>query len=121
MPLCVSLLASIYLNLLTRRAISSPEQHYEQLVTGTSLDPKDVQAAFDNLQPVSPDLFIGAWKGANVNTNHPTEAKLTGMRWAGKTFRSTEDVDPIMVYDEDDKRTWNAEWGHARVSLPSSI
>lgn len=38
------------------------------------------------------------------------------MKWAGKKFRSTEDVDPIMVYDEDEKRIWNPDWGHARVS-----
>ena len=56
-----------------------------------------------------------------MNTGHPTEEKLTGMRWAGKTFRSTEDVDPIMVYKEDGERVWNADWGHARVSLPCFI
>lgn len=82
-----------------------------------NLSPPDVLAAFDKLRPVKPEQFIGSWKGANVNTNHPTEAKLTGMRWAGKDFRSTEDVDPIMVYREDGERGWNESWGHARVSL----
>lgn len=51
-----------------------------------------------------------------MNTGHPTEDKLTGMRWAGKTFRSTEDVDPIMVYNDNGERVWNEAWGHARVS-----
>lgn len=53
---------------------------------------------------------------SNVNTGHPTEDKLSGMKWAGKDFRSTEDVDPIMVYKDDGSRVWNESWGHARVS-----
>lgn len=72
-------------------------------------------AAFDKLKPVAPEKFIGSWKGSNVNVGHPTEDKLSGMNWAGKDFRSTEDVDPIMVY-KDGARTWNPDWGHARVS-----
>jgi hypothetical protein len=95
---------------------SSPEQHYEQLVAGKNLSGDDVQAAFDNLQPIKPEHFFGTWEGANVNTGHPTEEKLTGMNWAGKTFRSTEDVDPIEVYQENGERVWNPDWGHARVS-----
>ncbi|OGE56622.1 hypothetical protein PENARI_c003G09986 [Penicillium arizonense] len=93
----------------------SPEQHYEQLVAGKNLSGDDVQAAFDNLQPIKPEHFFGTWKGANVNTGHPTEEKLTGMNWAGKTFRSTEDVDPIEVYQENGERVWNPDWGHARL------
>jgi hypothetical protein len=96
---------------------SSPEQHYEQLIAGTNLAADNVQAAFDSLEPIQPEQFTGTWKGASVNTGHPTEETLTGMKWAGKTFRSTEDVDPIMVYKEDGERVWNADWGHARVSL----
>ena len=51
-----------------------------------------------------------------MNTGHPTEERLTSMKWAGKTFRSTEDVDPIEVYQENGERVWNLDWGHARVS-----
>lgn len=83
---------------------------------GQNLSNEAVLAAFDKLQPVAPEKFVGSWKGANVNTGHPTEAKLSGMKWAGKDFRSTEDVDPIMVYKEDGSRVWNESWGHARVS-----
>ncbi|KAJ5594656.1 uncharacterized protein N7459_000864 [Penicillium hispanicum] len=94
---------------------SSPEQEYIELVKGKNLNPEDVLAAFDKLQPVAADKFVGSWKGANVNTNHPTEEKLTSMAWAGKDFRSTEDVDPIMVTKEDGSRVWNESWGHARL------
>lgn len=93
----------------------TPEQTYVDLVKGQNLSSEDVLAAFDKLQPVAPEKFVGSWKGANVNTGHPTEAKLSGMKWAGKDFRSTEDVDPIMVYKEDGSRVWNESWGHARL------
>lgn len=43
------------------------------------------------------------------------------MRWAGKRFHSTEDVDPVIVYDAEHKRTWNADWGHARVCGTMSL
>ncbi|KAJ5119401.1 hypothetical protein N7448_010070 [Penicillium atrosanguineum] len=95
--------------------MSTPEQQYASLVKGQNLSTDDVLAAFDKLKPVKPEQFVGSWKGANVNTNHPTEGKLTGMGWAGKDFRSTEDVDPIMVTDESGKRVWNESWGHARL------
>lgn len=52
-----------------------------------------------------------------MRTNHVLESQLTGMHWAGKDFRSTEDVDPIMVYNEDGERIWANQWGHARVSI----
>ncbi|KAJ5152689.1 uncharacterized protein N7482_009167 [Penicillium canariense] len=93
----------------------TPEQEYQELVQRTDLSCDEVLAVFDKLKPVEPEQFIGTWIGANVNTNHPTEEKLTKMRWAGKTFRSAEDVDPIMVYKEDGSRAWNEDWGHARL------
>ncbi|KAJ5151670.1 hypothetical protein N7492_009965 [Penicillium capsulatum] len=93
----------------------TPEQSYAELVKGKNLSSEDVLAAFDKLKPVAPEKFVGSWKGANVNTGHPTEDKLSGMKWAGKDFRSTEDVDPIMVYKDDGSRVWNESWGHARL------
>jgi hypothetical protein len=108
---------SIFLEISSDMHKSTPEQQYQDLVKGQNLSPDDILAVFDKLKPVPPEQFIGSWKGANVNTNHPTEAKLTGMGWAGKDFRSTEDVDPIMVYRDDGSRVWNESWGHARVSF----
>lgn len=81
-----------------------------------NVDEKELLALFDQLKPVAPEKFIGSWTGANVNTNHPTEKKLDDLRWAGKDFRSTEDVDPIVVYNDAGAREWNQSWGHARVS-----
>jgi hypothetical protein len=41
------------------------------------------------------------------------------MSWLGKNFRSTEDVDPIVV-SKDGKRECDENWGHAIVSNPIS-
>ncbi|KAJ5633306.1 hypothetical protein N7490_009645 [Penicillium lividum] len=92
-----------------------PEEEYVQLVARKNITEQEYLAVFDKLKPVPAEKFIGSWKGANVNSNHPTEEKLTEMRWAGKDFRSTEDVDPIMVLNDKDERTWNESWGHARL------
>ncbi|KAJ5171633.1 hypothetical protein N7492_004226 [Penicillium capsulatum] len=116
MPLFVTIyLLRVVSHPLTCLASSTPEQSYLELVQGKSPSSEEVLAVFDQLQPVTPEQFIGAWKGANVNTGHPTEAKLSGMQWAGKDFRSTEDVDPIMVYRADGARVWNEVWGRARL------
>lgn len=95
---------------------STPEKQVEDLIKRQNLTDDEVWELFDELKPIGPDHFTGAWKGGSVNTNHPTEGKMEALKWAGKDFRSTEDVDPIMVYKEDGSRAWNEDWGHARVS-----
>jgi hypothetical protein len=35
--------------------------------------------------------------------------------WAGKTFRSVDDVDPMVLHGEDGKRVWMESAGRARV------
>lgn len=92
-----------------------------QLVARKNITEKEYLAVFDKLKPVAPEKFMGSWKGANVNSNHPTEKKLTDMNWAGKDFRSTEDVDPIMITNDAGERVWNESWGHARVSPAGNI
>ncbi|KAJ5640119.1 uncharacterized protein N7484_007981 [Penicillium longicatenatum] len=93
----------------------SPEEQYVQLVARKNITEQEYLDVFDKLKPVAPEKFMGSWKGANVNSNHPTEKKLTDMNWAGKDFRSTEDVDPIMVTNDAGERIWNESWGHARL------
>ncbi|KAJ5726878.1 hypothetical protein N7493_005905 [Penicillium malachiteum] len=93
--------------------MSTPEQEYIDLITRTNVSEEEYFAVFDKLKPVAPEKLIGSWEGANVDSNHPVEQKLTLMKWVGKDFHSTEDVDPVMVYKDDGSRVWNAEWGHA--------
>jgi len=78
-----------------------------------------VAAAFAQLQSVDAAYLTkgaGEWKGHAFNTGHPTYQKMKDLHWAGKTFRDSDDVDPIVVYDTEGKRVWNADWGHARAS-----
>ena len=78
-----------------------------------------VAAAFAKLQPVDAACLTkgaGEWQGHDFNTGHPTHDKMKELHWAGKTFRGVDDVDPIVVYDAEGKRVWNADWGHAQAS-----
>jgi hypothetical protein len=67
------------------------------------------------LKLIQPEDLIGEWDGGSLDTGHPGHQKLQAMRWAGKSFRSVDDADPIIVYDEDGHRTWKKDWGHSSV------
>ncbi|CCF39633.1 hypothetical protein CH063_10414 [Colletotrichum higginsianum] len=98
------------------QAEESPEDQFAELVKiDGRVDETAVAAVYDHLKPVSPELLVGQWEGGSFDTGHPTHQQLRNFKWAGKDFRSVDDVDPIMRYDKDGKRTWLSEYGHARV------
>lgn len=70
---------------------------------------------YDQLKTVEPQQMIGKWTGGSFDTGHPTHKTLKDFKWAGKDYRSVDDVDPIMVYEEDGSRKWFSQYGHARV------
>lgn len=76
----------------------------------------EVAAVYDKLNPVETNFLLGDWTGGDLDTGHAGTKALKDMRWAGKSFRSTEDVDPIMIYNDKGERVWNEEYGHAVVS-----
>ncbi|KAI8169321.1 hypothetical protein K4K49_000688 [Colletotrichum sp. SAR 10_70] len=95
---------------------TTPEsQFFEPSKTEGSVKEADVAAVFDQLKPVSPNQLIGQWEGGSFDTGHPTHQQLRTFKWAGKDFRSVDDVDPIMVYGDEGKRTWLSDYGHARI------
>lgn len=65
--------------------------------------------------------MIGSWKGGSFDTGHSTHKTLDDFKWAGKDFRSVDDVDPIMIYKDDGSRVWLEKFGHASVSLYTSL
>lgn len=77
----------------------------------------DVLAYYDALPPVPEAAMIGEWDGAIVPTGHPGESQLSGLAWAGKTFRSRDDVDPIVVRDESGGRQASDVLGAASLRM----
>ena len=108
----------------------SPEDAWVKLLgANTRLAEEDVLAVFSQLRPVPSTDFLtrdkGEWSGSGLNTRHPGYDEAVKMKWVGKTFHSTENVDPIIVHDEAGERAMVKDWGHARVShhfflLPST-
>ncbi|KAJ7643874.1 GXWXG protein-domain-containing protein [Roridomyces roridus] len=93
-----------------------PEQAYLDIISsGGKTTEEAATAIFDQLKPVPPSFLIGEWVGADFDTGHPATQALVALKWAGKLFRSEEDVDPIIVYDEEGKRVWLESYGHARI------
>jgi Domain of unknown function (DUF4334)/GXWXG protein len=74
-----------------------------------------VAALYDKLGPVTPDMLIGQWDGGSFDTGHPAHKQLAQLKWAGKDFRSVNDVDPVMVYRKDGARVWLSNLGHAQI------
>lgn len=68
---------------------------------------------FDQLKPAHAEFMLGKWDGFAINTGHSSLEQQ--FKWAGKDFRSLDDVDPVMVWEEDGRRTWNSDFGHAQV------
>lgn len=93
-----------------------PEQQFHDLVkTEGHIEESVVAGVYDQLKPVEPQQLIGQWTGGSFDTGHPTHETLKDFKWAGKDYRSVDDVDPIMIYTEDGQRKWLEEYGHARV------
>ncbi|CAG7990099.1 unnamed protein product [Penicillium salamii] len=92
---------------------SVPNDEFVSLVAkGGKLNESEIEAVYNKL-PALPIAFLrDEWKGGSFDTGHPGHNQLLTMNWAGKTFHSTESVDPIVML-EDGKRVCNEEWGHA--------
>jgi hypothetical protein len=70
-------------------------------------------AFFDGLEAVEPDAMVGDWEGGVFDTGHPGEQQLALVRWAGKSFRGRNDVDPIVSKDSAGRRKANPVLGAA--------
>lgn len=75
----------------------------------------DLDALFDTLPPVAEDFLLGDWVGGVFDTGHPGEQQLPAMRWAGKCFRSRNDVDPIVSLGAEGQRAANPVMGTASL------
>ncbi|KAK0386383.1 hypothetical protein NLU13_6220 [Sarocladium strictum] len=80
-------------------AQSARERLRALIQKGGRVEETAIAAIFDALPPVSsPASIIGEWQGGSFDTGHPSHALLAKINWAGKTFRSLDDVDPVVVF-----------------------
>ncbi|EFX02395.1 hypothetical protein CMQ_2444 [Grosmannia clavigera kw1407] len=79
------------------------------------LKESELAQIFDELPPVSPEAMTGKWNGGSFDSGHPVHKLLQTFKWAGKEFRSVDDIDPIVIFDENGERKWLSEYGHARL------
>ncbi|KAL9600479.1 MAG: hypothetical protein Q9219_003130 [cf. Caloplaca sp. 3 TL-2023] len=95
---------------------TAEEQALALIDKGGPVADAEVEKVYNNLKPLpSREFLIGSWKGGAFDNGHEGYAGMAKVRWAGKDFRGVDDVDPIMVYDDNGKRVWNEEWGHASL------
>ncbi|KAJ7263178.1 hypothetical protein B0H12DRAFT_1103588 [Mycena haematopus] len=96
--------------------MSSPEQAYLDLIKAGGKTSEDAATKlFDQLKPIEPSFLMGEWEGGDFDTGHPVTQALKKVNWAGKMFRTEEDVDPVMAHGEGGKRVPLEEYGRARV------
>ncbi|KAJ6508370.1 hypothetical protein C8R45DRAFT_967195 [Mycena sanguinolenta] len=96
--------------------MTAPEQAYlDMMKTGGKISEDVATKLFDQLRPIPPSFLIGEWEGGDLETGHPLNKGMKRIKWAGKTFHTVDDVDPIAVYGEGRKRTLFEDGGHARV------
>jgi hypothetical protein len=93
-----------------------PQQTFETLAARkekTAL--AELDALFDALPAVDEDFMVGEWNGGVFVTGHPGEQQLGALRWIGKTFRSRNDVDPIVARGDDGGRVASPVMGSASL------
>lgn len=101
--------------------MTSAEEQFFSLVNKKDKDDNivvseaEVEKIFNALKPIKRSFLIGEWNGGSFDTGHPVHKSLKRIGWAGKDFRSDDDVDPIMVLDDAGKRVYNDQWGHASL------
>lgn len=76
----------------------------------------EVEEIYNALPPIpTPTFMVGSWKGGSLDTGHPGHKMAGETRWAGKEFRSVDDVDPIYNYNDNGDRVFDSEQGHASL------
>jgi len=70
----------------------------ETLLSEKKATSEDALLIFDSLESIKPDFMFGEWRGDEIFTGHPMEGNLQRGGWAGKEFKSPEEVSPLVYY-----------------------
>ncbi|MEV4258491.1 DUF4334 domain-containing protein [Spirillospora sp. NPDC049652] len=63
--------------------------------------PGEPAALFRDLPPVAPDRLTGLWRGGVFDPEDRMARLLARLRWYGKRFTDTENVDPLVCRTDD--------------------
>ena len=89
----------------------------------TFLDAKDkllpavLLEYFDGLEPIPIEFMIGDWDGGVLVSGHEGEQQMSLVHWVGKTFRSRDDVDPIITLEPGKERQPSPMMGKATLRM----
>jgi GXWXG protein len=69
------------------------------------------------LEPATIEGLLGEWKGGEFLTGHKMNGQLEKAGWFGKTFKSANDVQPLVCVDADGNKFSNVAMGKGGASL----
>jgi hypothetical protein len=69
---------------------------FAEAVAAGQVSPAEALAIFDQLDSVSVNFMLGAWRGSGFPTGHPMDGLLETYHWHGKRFDSPEQVYPLI-------------------------
>lgn len=84
-------------------AQSPQEKYLAAIEANRKVNPETIEDLFSQLPSLKPDQLLGEWNGGYFDTGHPVATQLEEIKWVGKSFKTLEDVDPMIV-ERDGKR-----------------
>ena len=82
-----------------------------------SIDDAELDDFWASLPPATVDGMLGEWRGGEFFTGHRMNGQLAKSRWFGKTFNSSDDVQPLVCLDDDGNRFSNVKLGKGEASM----
>ncbi|KAL4921265.1 hypothetical protein BDW62DRAFT_175316 [Aspergillus aurantiobrunneus] len=93
----------------------TPNDQYIALVKESGrVDLSKLDDIFNQLPSLNPEQLLGQWNGGFSDTGHPVADTLKEINWTGKSFRSFDDVDPVIVIQDGKRSSWG-KWGMASL------
>lgn len=83
--------------------VDKARARFAELRDQKDVSPADLDEIWAVFDTVRPEDMLGNWKGDEFHTGHKMNGQLAAARWYGKIFRSVNDVEPIVCYDDDGK------------------
>lgn len=84
---------------------------FEAFRDADSVDPADLDTFWADLDTVTVDEILGAWRGGDFATGHVISEVLEQSRWHGKRFDAPLDAKPLICRDENGELYSNLKGG----------